>query len=317
MHPRLPRIGIDLLGSDAPLHLLLETVLENAKLLKNSAQLVVLSKEKIIEPDIFFHGVDDWIAMDEDPLPAVRKKKGASLCVGIRLLKEKQLDAFITSGNTGALLACAHLSLPLLQGISRPALMTLIPTLKHPIAVLDVGANVNVKVAHLVQFARVGIAYQKTRGITHPLVALLNNGTEENKGTALLQETFQELKRLPHFVGNIEARDVFLGKIDVLVTDGFTGNIFLKTAEGVGEYLLNLIEEKAPAAVLELRHHLDYAEYPGAILAGIDGIAIKCHGNGSQRALSHSIQAAYKLVIHDFIGQIQKELSECSDTLKF
>lgn len=308
MDPKVIHIGIDLLGSDTPPSQLLEAVLLSAQNLEGLAKLVVFGKDPIHNSNIIFHQTNEEITMNEDPFLAIRKKKQASLCLGIQFLKEKKLDAFITCGNTGALLTCAHFTLPLLQGIDRSALMTLIPTQKNPVAVLDVGANVVSKVEHLIQFAQMGIAYQKSRGVKEPKVALLNNGTEENKGTPLQREAFQILKEKKFFAGNIEGRDVLLGHIDVLITDGFTGNIFLKTLEGAGKYLLTTLEEKEPTLASTLRSLFDYAQYPGAILAGIDGIALKCHGNGSKEALSHSIEAAYNLIKQNFIEKIKREL---------
>ncbi|HSX12599.1 MAG TPA: phosphate acyltransferase PlsX, partial [Rhabdochlamydiaceae bacterium] len=269
--------------------------------------------------------VSEFISMEDGPLTAVRRKKNSSLCLGIRKLKEYAIDALITAGNTGALLACAKLELPMLPGIDRPALMTLIPTKKEPIAVLDVGANVSVKAEHLVQFASMGIAYQKTRGVEHPTVGLLNIGTEKKKGTPELRKAYehlqQQLNRIspissPVFVGNVEGRDVFNGEIDVLVTDGFSGNIFLKTAEGLAEFILDDLQKAgAFEGSLELKniisalwHRLRYDEYPGAILCGVDGIVMKCHGRSSPSSLVHSIKGAIRLYEHFFLEKIKHEL---------
>jgi phosphate acyltransferase len=301
----LPRIGVDLMGSDTSPDVLLDPILAFSHEFKDAVQLTVLADQnyskKIDAPYVTVVCCDDVITMEDDPLVAVRRKKNSSLCRGMHMLKNRELDAFITGGNTGALLACAKLFFPMLEGIDRPALMTLLPTQKKPLAVLDVGANVQCKAEHLIQFAQMGIAYQKSRGIREPRVALLNNGTEETKGTPELREAFQQLKKYKYFIGNIEARDVFLGDIDVLVTEGFTGNIFLKTVEGVGSYLLRLLDTAAPP----LRAHLNYAEYPGALLSGIDGIALKCHGNVSPEGVTQTLKTALSLISHNFLPLLQ------------
>lgn len=215
--------------------------------------------------------------MEDAPLAAIRSKRGSSLCIGIRMLKEGLLQAFISAGNTGALIACAKIELPELPGVERPALMTLLPTRLGEMAVLDVGANTTYKVKHLVQFAAMGVAYQKSRGIEVPKVGLLNIGSEARKGTPELQLAYNELLALSKkknasfsFSGNIEGRDVFNGEIDVLITDGFTGNVFLKTAEGIAAVIMEelhspLIQESSPQVkeiLAHLQQRLHYAEYP-------------------------------------------------------
>lgn len=325
-----PRIGIDLLGSDTSPEILFRAVIECHNQLQKPAKFTVFGTETLFanidSPDeIICHPVSEFITMQDDPLHAIRRKKEASLCVGMRLLKSYDLDAFVTAGNTGALLACSKLLLPMLPGIDRPALMTLIPTKKNPIAVLDVGANVSVKAEHLLQFALMGIAYQKTRGIPHPTVGLLNIGTEKKKGTPELRKAYDFLTQQlnqgspihsPVFVGNVEGRDVFHGEIDVVVTDGFSGNIFLKTAEGLADFIL---EDLKKLAILEcsvelknlistLWHRLHYAEYPGALLCGVEGIVMKCHGGSSATGLINSIKGAIRLVDHFFLEKIKEQL---------
>lgn len=204
--------------------------------------------------------------------------------------------------------------------------MTLIPTKLEPVAVLDVGANVNVKAENLLQFAQMGIAYQKTRGIKHPTVGLLNIGEEKQKGTPELRKAYEILETLnrdapfdaPIFIGNIEGRNVFHGNIDVLITDGFTGNVFLKTAEGIAGFILDQLEKVKLAEIFPqlknminpLRHRLHYAEYPGAILCGVEGIVIKCHGESTPEAFINSIKGASHLVRHFFLEKIKSELKK-------
>ena len=255
--------------------------------------------------------------MEEAPLSAIRSKKQSSICVGIKMLQEKRLQAFISSGNTGALMSAAKLSLPMLSNIDRPALLTLLPTRQNEIAVLDVGANTSYKAHHLVEFALIGTAFQKVRGIDHPRVGLLNIGPEAKKGTPELREAYRCLSEMPssqlNFAGNIEARDVFQGEIDVLITDGFTGNIFLKTAEGIASVVLDQLEETSQEecsphlkkVLAEMRQRLHYAEYPGAILCGVDGIVMKCHGNAASQSTINTIVSSIRLVEHRFLEQVK------------
>lgn len=322
------RIGIDLLGSDIPPSELLKAVLLFLQELDPSVHLTLFGTPSVFagtvsHGNVLFHTVENAITMEDAPLAAIRAKRNSSLCTGISLLKKGHLDAFISAGNTGALIACAKIELPELPHVERPALLTLLPTKKREIAVLDVGANTSYKASHLVQFAAMGIAYQKSRGIQVPKVGLLNIGSEAKKGTPELQLAYNQLLSLSQkkessfcFSGNIEGRDVFQGEIDVLVTDGFTGNVFLKTAEGIAavmiEELQNPLIEECPSSIkgvlAEMRQRLHYAEYPGAILCGIDGIVIKCHGNAGPPSLIRSIAVASRLVQHRFLDKIKEEL---------
>jgi glycerol-3-phosphate acyltransferase PlsX len=191
------------------------------------------------------------------------------------------------------------------------------PTKKKPVAVLDVGANVQVKASHLVQFALIGTAYQKTRGIAKPVVGLLNIGSEPVKGTSELRLAYHELKTLANppfrFAGNIEGKSVFDGEVDVLITDGFTGNIFLKTAEGIASLILDRIQaheelRKFQPQLNDLQRHLHYAEYPGALLAGVKGIVIKCHGYSTPRGFANGVLGAIELSQEKFKDKLTDEL---------
>ncbi|MBY0528589.1 MAG: phosphate acyltransferase PlsX [Rhabdochlamydiaceae bacterium] len=315
-------IGVDLLGSDTPPEDLLQEIIPFAKTLPAHVTLHIFGTHGLFlghlssPPHLIFHEVSEVISMEDDPLKALRLKKNSSICTGIKMLKEGTLNAFVSAGNTGALMACAKLQLPMLPGMARPALLTLLPTREHDIAVLDVGANTSFKAEHLLQFAAMGIAYQKNRGIDTPKVGLLNIGAEAQKGTPELREAHSLLSTLDAFVGNIEARDVFQGKIHVLVTDGFTGNIFLKTAEGIAAVILDQLEEIAQeecsphlkGVLAEMRHRLHYAEYPGALLCGVDGLVMKCHGNSSPQSMKHTITSAIRLVDHGFLERTKQQL---------
>ena len=268
--------------------------------------------------------------MSDNPLDAVRRKKGSSMLIGMRMLKDKKLDALVSCGNTGALIASAALSLPLLTGVSRPALLVPLPTKKGPVAVLDVGGNVSCKAQHLVQFGFLGAAYQRAvQGIDVPTVGLLNIGIESKKGTADLRQAFDLLQTHSqkliasgssprmHFVGNVEARDVFNGTVNVLVTDGFAGNILLKTAEGVAAFIFDTLKPSVKecesvgfqAAFSEVEKQFNYAEYPGAILCGVDGVVVKVHGNATADALRISILAAAQCVQKRVITLLKQTLN--------
>lgn len=319
----LPRIGIDLMGSDTPPEDLFKAVLQLTE--ENlSAEFILFATKEVygeISSDLEMIVVKEVISMEDDPIQAVRRKKESSVSAGMQLLKEKRIDAFVSAGNTGALLLSGKMSLEMLPGIDRPALLTLLPTKGREVAVLDVGANLTLKTKHILQFAAMGIAYQKSRGVAHPTVGLLNVGTEAKKGTPQLREAYQKLEALNRdeliFIGNVEGKDAFQGDFDVLVTDGFSGNVFLKTAEGIAAFIFEeLVQGSADncsphlqGVLNKLRHRLHYAEYPGAILCGIDGIVVKCHGDSSPTALMNGVKGAIRLVQHDFLEKIKKQLS--------
>ncbi len=322
-----PKIGIDLLGSDVCLESFLHSVTPILNKLSMNAEFIVFLKEehRSLIPPLPFQlvFVSDIILMDDNPLHALRKKRNSSISQGMRLLKEGQIDAFISSGNTGALVAAGKTMLKTIQGIQRPALLTVIPAHGKQVAVLDVGANTTCKPSFLLQCAHMGIAYQKSRKISHPTVGLLNIGSEKMKGTPEHRQAYQALQKLnltttsKVFLGNIEGREVFTGPVDVLVTDGFTGNVFLKTSEGMAALLLEELSQflsqsenlKAlPFSFLqEWMKKLDYSEYPGAILCGVKGIVLKCHGSFHPKSLQPSILMAIELYEQKFLEAMASE----------
>lgn len=326
---KIPHLGIDLLGGDnaSPDHVL-ETLHALYSEIDEPFCISIFATPEIAihieafkeangikEKELEVIQTEEVIHMDDDPLYSIRKKKNASMCIAMQLLRDKQIDALISTGNTGALIASAKLYLPMLQGISRAALITLLPTKKEPIAVIDVGANIHCSPEHLLHFAQMGIAYQKARGISAPRVGLLNIGTEEKKGRAELRETYQLLQESEtDFAGNIEGKEVFSGEIHVLVTDGFTGNVFLKTAEGLSSFILDTMKKNqsllpfSKPLLRRLEAELYSAEHPGAILCGVDGIIIKCHGDANAEALTCGIQGAINLLQGSFLDRIKHQL---------
>jgi phosphate acyltransferase len=318
---RHPRIGVDLMGCDTVPEDLYHAVVQLISEEFPAEIVLFASKEVSRELDLSLPIVESGavIRMDDDPILAVRRKKDSSLCQGLRYLKEKKIDAFVSAGNTGALLLAAKTTLKTLPGIDRPALMALLPTEKKEVAVLDVGANLSLKSEHFFQFAAMGIAYQKSRGIENPTVGLLNIGAEATKGHSQLREAYKQLETLnregPVFLGNIEGKDVFRGGIDVLVTDGFTGNVFLKTAEGIAAFILEQLEASSrefshlKTALAALRSRFHYTEYPGAILCGVNGIVIKCHGDSTPDTFIKGITGALRLIQHNFLEKIQSQMN--------
>jgi len=327
-------IGLDLMGGDVEPQVIFDAAVSAASLLPDCRFLLFASREFVKEHAheksanvaLSFEVAGQLISMKDRPVAAVKAKAQSSLVLGIKALKEKKIDAFISCGNTGALVSASSLYLSHLPNISRPSLLASFPAHHGTIDVLDVGGNVSAKAADLVQYAHFASCYRAIRHAHHkPKVALLNIGVESEKGTRELKEAYKVLvgmKEAPFtFVGNVEGKDVFTSGIDVLVTSGFAGNIFLKTAEGIALFVLTSaakkIQEKEAtggakevlAAILqELKTELSYEASRGALVAGVDGIVIKCHGHSSKRALINAISGARELLQVDLIEKLRASL---------
>ena len=245
----------------------------------------------------------------------------------VRQLRYGRVHALVSAGNTGALISGAAIFLPMLPDFERPALLAVLPTRGGLCAVVDVGGNVSCKPHHLIQFAQMGAAFVRSFGVGHtPSVGLLNIGEEATKGTLEARQTYDMLCSLCErsqegaaplaFVGNVEGRDVFQGKVDVLVTDGFSGNIFLKASEGVSLFVLNFLHDafledadpRLDSVIHQLHGIIDYDEYPGAIVCGVDRVLIKCHGSSSSRAMRKALLGARRLCERDWLGAMRKQL---------
>ena len=307
------------MGSDHPPPLLLQAASSLLPSLPQNVELIAIgAPEYAKDSPLSYHPAKESIRADENPGLALRRKKETSLSVGLKLLKEGAIDAFVSAGNTGALVTASKRILGLFPGLRRPALLALMPTKKRPVAVLDVGANLHLKASYLIQFAHLGIAYQEARGIERPRLGMLNIGSEASKGTSELQTAYRALQKIDTFAGNIEGTSVFNGEVDVLVTDGFTGNIFLKTAEGIASLILDRIQTTLPSSVLQeiaphlndLQRHLHYAEHPGALLCGVLGTVVKCHGYASPEAFAHSIRGAIEFSLSGFTHRLESKLRE-------
>lgn len=265
----------------------------------------------------------ELISMDEHPVEAIRKKKNSSMVVGQLLLKEKKGDAFITCGSTGACLACAQLRVGRIKGIIRPALAPVLPNKNKGTLLIDCGANMDCKPMNLAQFAVMGSIYmEKVVGVQNPRVGLASVGVEDGKGNELSKAAFALIKEqgIVNFIGNAEGRDI-VDRVDVMVTDGFAGNLMLKSIEGLGEYIFDKMKAgftsslrcKLGALLLkpalkELKKALDYNAYGGAPLLGIDGVVIKGHGSSKAKTMCATITQAITMVQTDIVGIIKENI---------
>jgi phosphate acyltransferase len=269
---------------------------------------------------------DEVIEATDEPVRAVRRKKNASMVLMAQEVKEGRADACISAGNTGALMAAGLFVVGRIAGIDRPALAPTLPTVGgEGFLFLDVGANVDARPEHLLQYALMGHVYaQKVRGISKPRIGLLNVGTEDQKGNDVAKRAFQLLKETNlHFIGNVEARDLLQGVADVVVTDGFTGNVALKTIEGTAMSVFSLLKQamtsslssKLAAAVLkpklvQLKKMMDYSEYGGAALFGLSAPVIKAHGSSDANAIFHAVRQAREMVANDIIATIKAAVEQ-------
>jgi len=283
------------------------------------------------QPDALrFVHAPDVIAMDDHPITALRTKRHASIPVGLDLVARGEADAFVTAGNTGAAMAAAVLRLKRLEGIDRPALATPFPTPRGACLLLDVGANADARAHNLVQFASMGAVYaERVLGIRDPRVALLNIGEEESKGNLLVQEAYRRLKEAPfHFIGNIEGKDLPAGAADVVVTDGFVGNVLIKFAEGASSAIVQAIRSELRAswwtsllglaltpAFHRVRRRMDYAEFGGAPLLGINGVCIIAHGRSNPRAIRNAIRVAAESVNGALVDRIRAGVATVGEPL--
>lgn len=269
---------------------------------------------------------DEVITNDEAPVKAVRRKKDSSIVKGITMVKEGQGDVFISAGSTGAILAGGLFILGRIEGIDRPTLATVYPVIGHEPSILtDTGANAECKSKNLLEFALMGSVYmEKVLGRENPTIGLVNNGTEEGKGTTLTKEAFELLKDSSlNFIGNIETRELQEAVCDVIVTDGFTGNAIVKLTEGMGLMVLRELKKrflsdtksKIGAVLLKdqlksIKKEFNYAEYGGAPILGVKGALLKMHGSSDELAVKQTILKAIPYVREDVVGTIESSIAE-------
>jgi phosphate acyltransferase len=267
------------------------------------------------------------VSMAESPAAALRRKPGASIKVAAETVARGEAAALFSAGHTGATVMAAHGAFGMLPGVDRPALAATVPTRRRPAVLLDVGASVECRPSHLLQFAVMGSMYARVAfGLDAPRVGLLSTGHEETKGNELTREAHRLLKASAlAFVGNVEARDVYSGDADVIVCDGFTGNVALKISEGLVDVVEELLREELSStitmrvgslltsrALRHFRRRVDYSEYGGAPLLGVAGVVIVGHGRSSAKAVRNAVAMAYRFAARGFIGQVEQEIASAS-----
>ena len=282
-----------------------------------------------ISKKIKIHNTTETIEMEDKPTDAIKHKKDSSMVVGFNLLKEGKGDVFISAGNSGALLTGATLLIGRIKGIDRPALAGIIPAYHSRLLLIDSGANTNCKPINLLQFAQMSTIYLKNNfGIEKPAIGLLNIGTEETKGNELTRESYNLLKEKSeelgiNFVGNVEGRDAFSGEIDAIVTDGFTGNIFLKAIEGIGKFVKRTLVESLKQNILSMigaipcmpainrfKKNMDYKEYGGGLFLGVKKPVVKAHGSSDDYLFYFTIKQAEQFVNNKAVDKMIEEFEK-------
>ena len=317
---------------------------------KVKAEVVLIGKEDVIRNKIKeFYGKEleeisdrlkiknatETIEMEDTPTLAIKHKKDSSMVVGFNMLKKEEGDVFISAGNSGALLAGATLLVGRIKGIDRPALAGILPSYKSQSLLMDCGSNTNCKPINLLQFAQMSSIYLKnTYGIENPKIGLLNIGTEETKGNELVKESYKLLKEKSeelniNFVGNVEGRDAFSGKIDAIVADGFTGNVFLKTTEGLGKLVKKSLTESmtknllakilaVPSlpAIKRFSKTMDYKSYGGALFLGVKKPVVKAHGSSDELLFEYTIIQAEKFVQNKAVDKMIEQFTKQKEANK-
>jgi glycerol-3-phosphate acyltransferase PlsX len=280
------------------------------------------------DPRLSVEHAPQVIEMSESPSQALKKKRNSSISVGLKLQKEGKADAFISAGNTGAVMAQSLLTLGRIRGITRPAIATIFPTMKDPCIVLDVGANVDSKPIHLMHFAIMGHVYAREfLDRSNPKIGLLSVGEEPSKGDELTVATHALLRGSKlNFIGNVEGRDIIQGVTDIVVCDGFVGNVILKLSESVIYLVMSMIKSATSVSFVRrlgsllmkptfdvLKKNLNYEEYGGAPLLGVGGVSIICHGGSTPKAIRNAINTARLSVKRDLIKHIRGQLEELGE----
>lgn len=324
------RVALDAMGGDRGPEVTVAGAVAAARELGSTV--ILVGNEAILRDHLARHDVrglamtvrhaPEAVEMGENPMSALRKKKHSSIRIGLEMVKKGEAEAFVSAGNTGAVMATALVVLGPLPGVERPAIAVVVPTITHQAVLLDVGANVDCKPRHLLQFAIMGNVYARDiLGQTRPRVGLLSIGEEESKGNELTREAFKEMEEEQslNFIGNVEGRDVFSGIADVVVCDGFIGNVALKISEGLVETIFSLLREelkkdlraRAGSFLLvptfrRFRRRIDSSEYGGAPLLGVNGVCMISHGRSTGKAIRNAIRAAEGCVNSQVIAHIRE-----------
>ncbi|HLN99012.1 MAG TPA: phosphate acyltransferase PlsX [Pyrinomonadaceae bacterium] len=332
------KVVLDAMGSDHAPHAEIDGALAAARDL--GVKVILVGQPEKLEPELRRCGwrgdgdrgielveASEVIGMGEPVMASVRRKKKSSLRIGTRIVIEGKADGFVSAGNTGAAMATAKMVMGMLPGVDRPALAALIPTKSNkPTLLLDVGANSECKAQHLVQFAIMGDAYSRAvLGTIGPVVGLMSIGEEEAKGNDLTKEAFPLLREMTslNFMGNVEGRDVFSGAVDVIVTDGFTGNVMLKLSEGLTDAMLSMIKRELTASAVtkagamlakpafrNIKKRLDYSEHGGAPLLGVRKIVVIGHGSSNARAIRNAIRSVKEFSENRAAERIERGIAE-------
>ncbi len=323
------RIALDAMGSDSAPASEIEGAIRTLRESTTDTQIVLVGDGKRIEAELSSRSdypedrllvvhAPDRIVPGEAPAVAVRRKPTSSIVVGVKLQKEGEADAFVSAGSTGAVMAASLLFLRRLPGVDRPAIGTILPTSNHPTLLLDSGANVDSKPQHLFQFALLGGIYaQDLMGVDNPRIGLLNIGEEPEKGNELAVESYKLLMNSElNFIGNIEGREIIRGGCDVLVCDGFAGNLILKFYESVAEFVIGLLKRELSVHnadeldLDEIFRFLDYEEVGGAPLLGVNGLSIIMHGSSSPKAFFNGLGVATRAVESSMVSHMARELAK-------
>jgi glycerol-3-phosphate acyltransferase PlsX len=333
------KIAVDSMGSDNSPFSEIEGAVQASE--AYGVDVILVGKESLLTPllkeaggnelPIEIRNASQVITMDEAPTAALRKKKDSSIRIAADLVHEKVASGLVSAGNTGAVMAISKMVFGAVPGVDRPALAAILPTLAGHAVLLDVGANVACKPHHLVQFAVMGHLFsKKIVGVEAPRVGLMSVGEEESKGNELTKEVHKTLKQLNlNFIGNVEGRDIYNGRADVIVCDGFTGNVALKTSEGLIEAVLKLLKDElsrnlqaklgallSQQSFKRLKKRLDYSEYGGAPLIGLRGVSIICHGRSSSNAIKNAIRVAKEFAENQVNTKLEAELSQLDRVTK-
>ena len=303
--------------------------------------IILVGKKELIEKELastnwpkdkisIIHA-SEVVTMSESPVKSFREKKDSSMQIGLKLVKENKAEAFVSAGNTGAILTTSLFILGRCPGVERPGLAATLPSKKHPFVMLDMGSCVDSKPSHLCQFAIMGHHFSSSvLGIKNPKVGLLNIGEEEDKGDMLTKATYPLLQKLPlNFIGNVEGREITLGKADVVVCDGFVGNNLLKFGEGISKLFTTFFKQESKTSWLSLlgllllkpafkrfKKQFDYDEYGGAFILGVNGVSIVAHGSAKEKAIKNAIKQALIAIENKTVEKISRSISKSIEDQK-